>query len=365
MKVGILTFHRAENFGALLQAYALNKYIDTEICESEIIDFVPNNNCSQRNIIVQWILHNGKKIITFPFTKNERTKSNKFRKFRKRLKTSKKTYNGDVELYDYPPMYDVLISGSDQILNISLSGYSKSYYLGFDYEMRKISYASSFGRTDLSNEVYKLIKTELSKFSYLSAREQTAANIISMEIDRSVELVVDPVFLLSKDEWRLIAPKNVVLPSQYIFVYAMEKTEWFISAIESIKLIYNLPIISVYGGGGKADGLPKNIDLTCGPTEFLNYINNAEIVVTNSFHGTALSIVFGKKFICASHSSLNARLENIMSLVKNYEKLLKGPIGTEEVEGYVVDGKAAYEHMIPIIKSSKRYLMNSIICERN
>ena len=360
MKIGLLTFHRANNLGACLQAAALNKYINSHIGESEIIDLIPNNSCPKKEI---FFFKYAKKIINFIFPKRNVTlkkRKIKFDIFRNEMMIiSKTTYYGDNEMYKCSGLYDVLISGSDQILNTTLSGKTKAYYLDFDDNAKKISYASSFGRKDITGDEMKLIKDQLSKFSFLSVREQSGIDIIYNELNIKPILVVDPVFLLTADEWKIRCNSKMELPEKYIFVYSMEVSEYLESVVKQLKYDFKLPVIVVRGGGksGRIEGIEDSI---CGPKEFLRYIKDAELVVTNSFHGTAFSIIFKKNFLCIAHSTRNARLESILSLTKNDRKLIgMGNMHTDCLD-YIINGNEAYELLEDIIDSSKKYLKFSL-----
>ena len=190
--IGIITFHKANNLGAVLQASALCKFINKHIASCEIIDFVPNNsigsNIMQKLPLIRTIKNH---LLTL---KNAllRNRASKFDKYRKNeMFLSKQTYYGDADMQNVTGMYSVLISGSDQILNSTLSGTSKSYYLHFDDKAKKISYASSFGRKDITDKEKSLIKSELSKFDALSVRETSAADIIRREINKDAFLDIE------------------------------------------------------------------------------------------------------------------------------------------------------------------------------
>lgn len=349
----MITFHRARNIGANLQAYAMNKYINDHIGQCEIIDFYPNNQTAHRNKIRK-VLSFMKSLLLF----HNRRIDRKYSRFQKQhYIMSKKTYYGDADLLSCPPKYDLLISGSDQILNVTLSDISKSYYLYFDNETKKISYASSFGRTELSDSEYALIDVELRKFKYLSAREDSAKKIMEERIGTNVELVLDPVFLIAANEWEQIGVK-IKVPDNYIFVYAMEVTPGLVDIVNEARKKYSLPILVIYGCSDSRviDG---DTISDCGPQEFISYIKQAKFVITNSFHCTAFSIIFKKKFICVSHSSRNARLENIMTLINENEKLVGCSQMNNSIIDYMVDGTNALDQLTSHIEKSKRYLFEA------
>ena len=138
MKIGILTFHRTNNVGAVLQAFALQKYINDNLSSCNIIDFYPNNNIPKEYSWIKRLLRHLKRIVTYIFTSKKRKRVEKFEKFRKEYyKLSKESYYGDNGIKGKLKDYDILISGSDQILNITLTGSSKAFYLDF-FDGRKI-----------------------------------------------------------------------------------------------------------------------------------------------------------------------------------------------------------------------------------
>lgn len=355
MKIGLLTFHRANNLGAVLQASALFKYVQDNIGHCELIDFYPNNRIPVKYTGIKKVLRYCKRLVLYPFSATSRKREQRFNNYRsKNYSLSDKQYMGDSGIANAHVDYDAIISGSDQILNTTLTGNSKTYYLDF-FNGKKISYASSFGRDDISKEEISLIRSELPKFSALSVREQSAADIIKREIGREPQLVMDPVFLLSKDEWCKRCNEELKLPEKYIFVYSMEVSSVLENAVSSIKKETELPVI-VVRGGGKPGLIEGNEDSTCGPEEFLRYIRDAELVITNSFHGTAFSLIFEKKFICVAHSTRNARLENIMSIIGKEDSLLK----CNSSVPVIVNGKEVSSTTNPYINASKEYLKNTL-----
>ena len=356
LKIGLLTFHRANNLGAVLQASALLEYVQENIGNCEIIDFYPNNGISVKYAGIKRVLRHCKWLVLYPFTVTNRKREMNFHNYRlKYYSLSDKQYIGDSGIANAHFDYDVIISGSDQILNTTLTGNSKAYYLDF-FIGKKISYASSFGRKDISKEEIELIRSELPKFSALSVREQSGVDIIKREIGIKPQLVMDPVFLLSKDEWSKRCNEEMKLPEKYIFVYSMEVSPALENAVASIKKEAKLPVI-VVRGGGKPRLIEGNEDGTCGPEEFLRYMRDAELIITNSFHGTAFSLIFEKKFLCVAHSTRNDRLANIMSIIGKEDSLLK----CDSSVPVIVNGKEDSSTIKSYIKASKEYLKSAIL----
>ena len=356
-KIGVITFHRANNLGAVLQAYALFEYLNENICQTEVIDYYPNNSIPAKNTFLRKALRVGKKTICGKKQKNRYRRFGKFKEFINLLHVSPQAYYGDEAIEAAPPQYDLLISGSDQILNTTLTGNSKAYYLDFAQNTPKISYASSFGRMEISDCEREYIHSYLKDFRSLSAREESGKEIMEQELGQKVELVVDPVFLLSKEEW-----ENLTTPmheEKYIFVYAMESTSWLVEAIEQVRNDYNLPIKIVLGGNFQLP-VEGTVDSCCGPQEFLSYIKNAECVVTNSFHGTAFSIIFEKKFVCVAHSCKNTRLENLCKMAGSLDQMVTNSNTKYIIGKSEIDGSYAQRKIIDSVTLSKEYLQNNV-----
>lgn len=360
MKIGILTFHRANNLGAVLQASALLNYLQSLGCDCEIIDFIPNNAIDSSGYIKKF-LRFVKKIIIFPKSHRNYKREKRFENYRlKYYSLSRETYYGDEDIRKKQINYDILISGSDQILNTTLTGNSKSFYLSFASVIKKVSYASSFGRTNITKLERELIKSEFSNFDAISVREESAKDIVFQETGRNSQLVVDPVFLLSKDEWCKRCNEEISLPKKYIFVYSMEVSPVLEYIVKKISDENNLPVI-VVRGGGKASRIIGKEDFSCGPAEFLRYIRDAALIVTNSFHGIAVSLIYGKKFVAIAHSKRNARIENILKLSKVEQMLLPNNFEKELGDDYIINGQEAFEKLTECIDVSKEFLKKNCL----
>lgn len=351
-KIGMITFHRANNLGAALQAYALYTYLNENICPTEIIDYYPNNAIPARNTLLRRAMRMVKKTVGGKEQKDRYQRFEKFDAFINECRISEKVYYGDKAIEADPPKYDLIISGSDQILNTTLTGNSMAYYLNFANTTSKISYASSFGRSDVSETEIAYIKQYLKDFRTLSAREESAKQIIESLTEHHVELVVDPVFLLSKEKWSSIS--EPIRAEKYVFVYAMENTPWLVETIDQVRTQFCLPIKIVLGGSFQLN-IDGEVDNCCGPRDFLSYIKNAEYIITNSFHGSAFSIVFEKKFICVAHSSKNTRLKNLMKIIDSENKQIN------DMHKYdadcIIDGASSgMTNLRRLICSSEEYL---------
>ena len=359
MKAGLITFHRADNYGAVLQASALLKYISKNICKCELIDYIPNNVGVPNNSFLRRTLRFGKNTFMFFSKHNQMVKKSRFEKFRREnYVLSKNTYYGDEMIQNNPPEYDILISGSDQILNLTLSKNSISYYLAFGNNVKKVSYASSFGRNDISKEEEQAICKYLTKFDAISVREKSAIDLLRKYIDKDIKNVMDPVFLMDKEEWFKVADEKNLPKQKYIFVYAMENTEVLRKTVDDISQKYKLPVIKV-NGGCIMEGISGKEDKKCGPEQFLAYIKNAEFVITNSFHGMAFSHIFEKNFYAIAHTRRNSRIEDLMNLSGNKSNIISSMDDVDVAK--VIDGKTAFLSLREFIIYSKKYLKDSIM----
>jgi hypothetical protein len=324
-----------------------------------VIDFVPNNNGAPSANVLRRCLSLGKRALYSVLFYKRNQKKRRFDAFSKKyVRLSAETYYGDSSICSAPPKYDIYVSGSDQILNTTLTGNSHAFYLSFVKDGKKISYASSFGRKDVSDTELAFIRRYLVGFDALSVREKSGGEIISREIEKPCVNVVDPVFLLDGAVWREIS-KATRLRGKYIFVYAMENSEMMANAIEALKAAYDYPIYIICGGESAKSLSGERIE-DLGPSEFIGMISGAEMVLTNSFHGTAFSMILGKKLYCVSHSTRNARLENILSEAGQADKLIGAETDKKDIVEKMIDGVCGYENLLPKIDASKKYLADHI-----
>lgn len=333
-KIGIITFHSAHNYGAMLQAYALQHKLE-ENNTVEIINY--RNNTIDNEYKVIKINHSGLKntiksiisnIVYFPRNVKRYKKFNKF--MNESLKLTKK-YNSEKQLKEDFPKHDIYITGSDQVWNIEITnGLQDSYTLNFGNDnIKRISYAASIGNDKVSSVDKKIYKEKLKNIDYISVREENAKKILEEEIEKEIEVVLDPTLLLEQKEWEngLKTLKNE--KEKYILAYVVSRDEEFIKIVNKLSEKTNLKVIHF---SKKDDGI-KNVlrrAYTEGPYEFINLIKNAEYVVCTSFHATVFSIIFNKKFIVIPHRKTGTRVTNLLkklglsnravSTLKEFEK---------------------------------------------
>ncbi len=329
MKVGILTFHRVANFGTALQAFATQKGINKLNVECDIIDYRPEY--LERTLRVR-NLKNAKSpkelasicvnALLYPSMSKRKVES--FKRFFELMNMSEEiTYTHD-GVEEIASKYDVVLSGSDQLFNHNVTADDLTYFLPFSHK-RKITFASSFGERKLSAERIGEIAPYFSQFDYLAFREETAQDILS-EIkkvnpkSKSATNVLDPTFLLTKDEWNEYANTTLKLPNNgYILTYYMIETPLLRSITKALQAKTGLKVVNIKPSKKQVimrEG--KNLAFA-GPAEFLACYKNASYVVTNSFHGTAFAINYGIPFFTSTlpvsmGGEVNSRLTDICKL---------------------------------------------------
>lgn len=318
MKIGIMTYHRAVNYGAILQTYALNKVLSKLNCDCEVIDY----RCSkiEDNYKIKSLseCRNLKDIAkSLIYRKTKKEVYNKFEEFRNTYLKLSRPYNNYNELLSTNDIYDKFICGSDQVWNYAGTNFDKAYFLDFVKDTHKRnSYAASFGFETIPEEYKEKYVELLSKFNNISVREKQGREIVKALINRDAEVLIDPVLLLSKEEWSQIAI-NFKNQKDYILLYIFELTPAIKKFAQNLSRETGCEI--VYIPVGFKINMPLNVFYAkdVGPREFLGLFLNAKYVITNSFHGIAFSINFNKEFfvdLLNKSQKVNSRIENILGL---------------------------------------------------
>ena len=220
-RIGILTFHTAINYGAVLQAYALQKYLNEQGYDCEVIDYQCKKINDNYKILKIKSKNLKKIIISFlkaPLLFLQRKKFKKFVINNIRL-SNQKYYPYNITSSN--KYYDCFITGSDQVWNLSLTNNDMSYFLDFATKKR-ISYAASNGTEEISEKDFKKVSNYLQKFSAISVREKGLQNSLMNKISISIIKVLDPVFLLDVESWNNLLP-NFNCKEKYILAYIIHE----------------------------------------------------------------------------------------------------------------------------------------------
>lgn len=300
MKIGIITFHRAINYGAYLQAYALKQVLMDLSAQVDIIDYRSKKiERSYYSPIHSWesIKTNIKNIVTW---KAQSKRNQAFAPFFDKYIFSgenKIIYSSD-KLKEISNQYDAFISGSDQVWNLRCNTGDMAYLLDFVKEKKKkFSYAASFGyviEDDYRNSLYKNL---ISEFEFKSVREQKGIDVIYKLLGSkcgNIAKHIDPTFLIGLDQWKKFV-KPIDQKNKYVLVYSLTMPPKMLEYAEQVAEANHLEVV-IITLNNLFTLTTKHKVITASPEQFLSYINFAECILTNSFHGTAFSIIFRKKF---------------------------------------------------------------------
>ena len=299
-KAGIITFHNAENYGAALQTYGLIKTLQNLGCDAQVIDY-RNRGVFLRNMI---------KSLFYLFTLQNPFKNHRaYKTFQTQYQNlTPQTYRSVGEFVQDADQFDVLFFGSDQIWNPDLSnGFDPFYFGEFPTKAKKVAYAASFGRDQITDEERVTLNQLLENFDAISIREES----MLPAIDHPAECVVDPCMLLSAEEWSHVASKEVS-ESNFILVYQLHPQKEILQTALTLAKQHQKKVllISPYPVLTNRKAIHKLGRIT--PNEFLAYYQQADHVVSDSFHGTVFSIIFSKQFHTVLPSVKTGRLTSLL-----------------------------------------------------
>lgn len=343
MKAGIVTFQETNNYGAMLQNYALQRALASIGVDSETIDYKSDYIGKpyrlltlKRKGLMKYLLGVAGYIIYLP-----RTKRNKM--FRRRIKYSEKVNKDSIVKYENS--YDLYITGSDQVWNYDLTGFDGYYMLEFVKDKSKCnSYAASLGIAEIDEKYKTGFDKLLGDFHYISVREESAKKAISKVISNEIEVISDPCILLEQKEWDKITLKA---PNySYVYVYQLGVSKDVVEIAKKIAQKHNLKIIfTPFPVGSMAKG---KYHISAGCEDVVTYIKNAEYVVTDSFHGTLLSVIYHKRFFTKASGTHSAVGNRIVDMLKGYE--LSNRMISENID---IDAEIDYTHVDNIIRQNR------------
>lgn len=297
MKVGIVTFQWSMNYGALLQAHALQTYLERRGHDVEIVDYRPVRHVSHFN---QWIGVTPKSC----FEKwKKRYREYLFESFRRRYlnRMSPPVYSMQ-KLSCASACYDVLISGSDQVWNPrwleQFAGLEDLYFLTFaDKRTKKVSYAASFGieNVEAISPVWRdKIKKRLMDIAYVSVREHAGVDVVKELTDRNDAVqVLDPTLLLEPDYYRHIVGRTHSR-TPHVFSYILHGRDAQVLSLQQD--VVSRTGMKIKCWNPRYTGLNRRYVMPS-PVKWLQMIQEAGLVITNSFHAVVFSIMFHTPFL--------------------------------------------------------------------
>lgn len=391
MKIAVMTFVHAYNYGAELQSYALRKKLELLGYDAVLLDiYRPSDKeyhktqedasrfaglyqfsnlpdvKSRIKIALSMVIEGIAKVLLWGRYKKRKRNFLLFQIENNRLSEHK--YYNFTELYEKKEWeYSHFIVGSDQIWNYTSPFSLEPFFLTFISGVKKISYAASIGHSDIPDEVSAKYKIWLNDFDALSLREIQGVSLVSSITGRGdVFHVLDPVFLLSREEWlsNLNIGDRKLLNKPFVFVYLLSRSVFSLSIAKEVAkkiggevIVFSTQIINPYPF--------RSVKILFGrsPVDFISYLSKASFVVTNSFHGTSLAINFNVPFISTTRKSKreNSRFDSILGKLDLNNRLIYESDERPEVSDFLLlDYKIVNEKLEAFRKESLKYLDDAI-----
>lgn len=372
MKINILTFQFAKNYGAILQAHALSSYIKNELKEDcEIIQYWPDRSDAswklyRRGLDPKVLLRNLYVFFNFKFKKEHKLKNAIMAKaITELLPLTKKKYTTE-EIHNNPPKADAYICGSDQVWNFVKCFDDPTYFFDFTKDMksvRRIGYAPSIA-DPWPESRWEEFRGYLSNMDYISVREKSDVEVVKQLSGKPVTHVIDPVFLQPKEYWSQLAV-DPQIKEPYIFCYFLGTNDLAVKLVKKVREVTGLKVVHL--NLNARDRFNSEYDLRAvSPQEFIGFIKNATYVCTNSFHCSAFSIIFHRNYCVAPKGFANARMESLQDMFGLGQRLFThDEIDKIDKDRLDVDYSLAAELFAPYEKESKEFLNKALYGENN
>ena len=373
MRVGILTIYGGSNFGNKLQNYALQQFLKKKGIESETIRYtvffgkgILGKKDKLKFLKKKYFGHgaaefiwNVKLLVGARLHKSElETKRiERIRKFelfeKKNIVLSDLVIKSSDELWKYSNKYDAVIVGSDQVWNPYWQGSLDEFFLTGVPEGKRVAYAPSIGVSEIPDGQKNRFKKMLEGFVKLSCREKQGCELVEGLIGRKCEHVCDPVFLLSSEQW---ASKIKPISKKYILTYFLGGQSLKVHReIKQYAKKNNCRIIDLWNEKDYYSSY-------AGIDEFLNYVANAEMFFTDSFHGCAFAILFKTQFVICERKAMdekqkmNSRLDSLMEVLNIHGRKIADYIKNPAV----IDFSRVYDRLLPWVLKSQKYLLECL-----
>lgn len=304
MKVGILTFHDADNYGAVLQAYALSQTLRKLGMENEFVAIEREEKVKQQPAsgpaaaFMKRVLAAGEKRRLL------------FEEFRNEHMVISPLYRKE-ELTSLNDRYAFFISGSDQVWNFRIPDVDPRYFLPFAENNKKYSYAASFGSEEIPEKVAGWCEEQLRSFRRISVREESAGILVKKLTGADAWIHPDPSLLPERSDWELISEKR---EERYVLLFLLVYDEEAVQRAKEAAMQRKLEFKTVTAAFLPQLGMSAWCDT--GVCEWITLIRNAQLVVTNSFHGTVFSILFEREFtfvpLKGALATRNGRIEELL-----------------------------------------------------
>lgn len=376
--IGIITILKVENYGAELQAYALQRKLCLMGYDAEIIDYLfyksrgakwgkrsrpfypyPMKDRLKEILMVcrEWILTKVLRIGT--------AKQKLFDKFHKEFTKMSRTYASISELYANVPQYDAYCVGSDQVWNPRCFTNLAPYFLAFAPQKSvKLSYASSFGSSRIPEAAKERYSQHIKGLDFISVREKTGVTLVKELSGRDAELVLDPTLLIDEDDWKRVEHPLSGVPARYVLVYELRKSAFMDRLAMSVAHETGCAVVKLLGyqqifSHRKDDCIVAE---NAGPSEFIYLFRNASFVITNSFHGTAFSVNFNKPFfsVLQKGRSNNSRQQSLLDLCNLSDRIVYEDEDVPKCNTSAINFSDSNKKLNAARHASEEYLRRSI-----
>lgn len=360
MKIGILTFHCAHNYGAVLQCYALKTSLTNLGFYAEVIDYRP------QYLIEPYKIFNLSRFISRNPERLVKRSIKEILTIGKRPSRYKK-FDDFINSYIKPDKtkcisdkYDIYIMGSDQIWNPKITnGFDPVFFGYFPFQKsnkKYISYAASMETQHLSSEQINYFTHALRNFDSISVREECLNNLLQPLTDSKIYTVIDPTLLLSQTVWEKICIKPQI-SKKYVLVYQVRENRQTQETALYIAKQLDSEVINLCAYPKWKSN--KNIIQDASPCEFLGWIKYAQCIITTSFHGTAFSLIFNKPFYCIKlNDKSDSRSESILKKTGLEDRFIE--VGSK-VKFTPINYTISNDRILEMRNESISFLKNSII----
>lgn len=362
-RIGIVTFFKANNYGVCLQAIATSEFLKRQGYEVDIINYI---NLYEHRIF-KWSYKENDKTIGYVTSLIKNILLGKKLYYNKGFKNVENYYHltepRATKIEQVQDMkYDILIAGSDQIWNPSITGgIDPVFLLEFGTAERRISVASSLGSKEPTETEKNIFKEAFKKFSYISVREQYAKMCLQNLTDKNIKVLMDPTFLFNKNEWiELLGRKSKQcgVKEKYILTYFISaKKSTYQDRVQEYSEKLNCPVWSIQFSNYTWKVTDKKI-MGASIEDFIALFMNAQLILTDSFHGTAFSINLNRNFVPFKHSENPLRIINLLNNLGIADRLDMPAKEYEEIDYVKVNEKLEI-----LREDSKEWLLNAVDSE--
>lgn len=314
-KACVVTYCEWSSYGSVMQSLGLKNALNLIGCQSYI---VKDRVAPLTKTRIHFTLgRNPKRIVVNLYNSLIKKKTEK--RYENSVKFIQENvdviyYNDYQALLKNPPIADYYIAGSDQIFHPDLC--KPLFFLDFLNEKKRLTYAASMGKTVVSESKEEAFKDLVSKIDTVSVREKEMVDVLSKYTSKDINVHIDPTFLTEKEVWRKYE-REYALKKPYILVYAIYWDRKLNRELKKLRKKTGYDIVLLGTGFSTVYGNKKIYDAD--PGQFLWLIDNAEAVVTSSFHGVAFSLIFNKKLSAVVNPALPSRINDLLDLL-NVEK---------------------------------------------